>query len=1451
MGLIFVGFLFLLVGLLYPAPVGSSFPITTQTGDQQNPSVIYLPNYRLYFVVWEDWSEITDSDIYGAFFDENGNLCGSEFRIAGTDTDTNYQVTPDVAYAPDLNKILVVWKDNNPNYVKFKEVNLTGFDPTNCTGYALGTTNDIGFNRIAGENLVDRIKPKVAYNVRDHEFIVVWREVRSEDKVLRDNCLTTSFNLLVDDNTFVGYARINANTLGVTSDIIRDPKDDDHARLIRHSAGALQEIFEYEIFNKVSNVDVDCLPTGECLIVFEADRNRVNVQCTCIDTNDNGICDNTETTEVSSSVDNFSGDDDNNHIFVTTLTQFQTSTGLLPRVDSSSEQSTNPRIKADPVSGRFLVVWEDRRDNPQKTKIYSQIITHEGNLYGGNFVISFKDEDGDGNNDLLNVKTANPAVGYDGANNLFFVVWEDERDGTSQQNLNIYGQYVTPEGALQGENYQITTDINNQKFPEVAYNPNQLRFLVVWKDFRNASSSGSDIYGRFFDSIVNQNILILKEDKQTVLYPLIIDFGVIAVNNSDVRTIYIKNNGSNSVDLDCITLTGSGFSIDTALPPQLNNCNDNSLYQLNGGESLELRIRFSPSAENFYEGYIEIKDNLGNVLRKIKLKGEGENNPTPSIEVIESDGVNDGTLNFGDVKSGTVKVESVIIKNTGNVTLTVNAYTDTSEFGIEPIGKLISFNLNPSEQVVLKVIFDATSLKGGTYEGKMYITETSTSATMKTINLKATVIVPANLAITDLQGNPISSLDFGSVKVGSTVQRTIVIKNTSNVPLNVKVTSYDKKFKVGRYDPRTGGIIFSVSQLFTLQPGESQQIVIQFDSANLLGEPILSRGDYTATLFVTTKEGDFRTSIDLKVTLTAPILRVDTDILDFGEVDVGNSKTLSLKIYNDGDANMNITSCGTPPKGFAITQCPTSVAPGGSEELKITFNPQEPGDYTGTIKFETDAGTKEISLKGKGKGAKIELSSNFLDFGLISVGDSKTMVIEVKNTGTEELIINSIDTTNLPDEIKLISVNLPTSIAPGTSLTLTLKFSPSIDQVYRGYFTINSNAFNNPSLDVYVQGIGVPLNVTIEPGVVDFGTVNVGEEKLHGILITNTSEKEIQIIKVSLASDNFVVDIPDLPYTLKPGQSVNIPVTFRPKKEGTFTVNLSILFNFSAQPYIVTLKGSSQVREAKALQFYQNDTSVNVLFFGSVPVKEVKTVTLTIKNFGQSDVNIVRIITKPPFSTLQDHVTIPANSTANINVSFSPLSPGNYNGILQLTDSEGNVYEVGLMGYGTSGKVIVQQGNVSFSEEKVGIPNAVAALKFAITNIPTNTDTVTVRIKFSVPLPEDKKVYKYLGPNDYKEIYPNNTCDGISDVQFSGNTLTFKIKDNSECDLDTTLGRIIDPIVVTKGTPSTSAPVQSLPSLKGSGGGGCSTTENTDYSFLLTVLLLILLRVKHKFSFLL
>jgi hypothetical protein len=159
-------------------------------------------------------------------------------------------------------------------------------------------------------------------------------------------------------------------------------------------------------------------------------------------------------------------------------------------ISPAAGDQVGPSVAFDTISQRFLVVWQDGRNAGTGEDIYGQLINADGSPSEGNFIIS----NAAGNQ-------VAPFVAFDTINQKFLVAWEDSRNaGTGK---DIYGQIINANGSLFGTvsdvNFAISEAVNDQIAPFAACDIVNQRFLVAWRDGRNAGT-GEDIYGQLVNA---------------------------------------------------------------------------------------------------------------------------------------------------------------------------------------------------------------------------------------------------------------------------------------------------------------------------------------------------------------------------------------------------------------------------------------------------------------------------------------------------------------------------------------------------------------------------------------------------------------------------------------------------------------------------------------------------------------------------------------------------------------------------------------------------------------------------------------------------------------------------------------------------------------------------------------------------------------------------------------
>jgi hypothetical protein len=139
-----------------------------------------------------------------------------------------------------------------------------------------------------------------------------------------------------------------------------------------------------------------------------------------------------------------------------------------------------PKAAYNTTTDQYLVIWEDQ--SAEGNDIDGQLVNANGSLHRSELTIS-----------AAKNNQNSPEITYNPAENEYLVVFSDDR--LVEYDQDIYGVLVNADGTIKGEDFLIDNHIDNQSLPVVAYNSQENQYLVVWQDSRNPASS-PDIYAR-------------------------------------------------------------------------------------------------------------------------------------------------------------------------------------------------------------------------------------------------------------------------------------------------------------------------------------------------------------------------------------------------------------------------------------------------------------------------------------------------------------------------------------------------------------------------------------------------------------------------------------------------------------------------------------------------------------------------------------------------------------------------------------------------------------------------------------------------------------------------------------------------------------------------------------------------------------------------------------------
>ncbi|HKQ08650.1 MAG TPA: choice-of-anchor D domain-containing protein [Blastocatellia bacterium] len=198
-----------------------------------------------------------------------------------------------------------------------------------------------------------------------------------------------------------------------------------------------------------------------------------------------------------------------------------------------------------------------------------------------------------------------------------------------------------------------------------------------------------------------------------------------------------------------------------------------------------------------------------------------------------------------------------------------------------------------------------------------------------------------------------TSIEFGSVRGGNTATQKVTITNQGGVDLVITQISNPT-------GPFT--ILSKPATPLTLASGASIELTVQFQppaTGRFAGSFTITSND-PSTPVVTVILGGTGTSTPV------PNLEVSQAVIDFPN---GSSVT-TLELKNTGDADLLLANIQAPtfPFGMSGTPAfPTTLKPGDSLLLTVSFSPTAPGVYTGRLTIvsnDPDSLLTVITLRG-------------------------------------------------------------------------------------------------------------------------------------------------------------------------------------------------------------------------------------------------------------------------------------------------------------------------------------------------------------------------------------------------------------------------------------------------------------------------------------------------------
>ncbi len=445
-------------------------------------------------------------------------------------------------------------------------------------------------------------------------------------------------------------------------------------------------------------------------------------------------------------------------------------------------------------------------------------------------------------------------------------------------------------------------------------------------------------------------------------------------------------------------------------------------------------------------------------------------------------------VNFGNIVLTKTSAPRVVkLKNTGTKALEITSVDlnntalgfEIMSTGAKPCKLGEMFSLPARDFCEIEAKFSALGLN----EKNASIIVKHSGAIEDNVTLDATGILDG---VQKIDTDPKDTLTFSTTTPkGGSSSEEVTIKNIGSADLVVSAISVDGAL----FSVETGAAPDGCTSLTpTITRGSSCKIKVKFSPTDV--------GEATAKLRIRSNDATIpEKTLEVKAQ-AADGLIISPKILNFGDVPAGGSAEQKIIIENKGATAVTINSANSDEAKFSISQrsadCgtafPVSLTTNKKCELTIKVSPVTQGELNGklTITHTDPTSPSVVDLKAHVIAPSVPsltIDPPALNFGLITIGGKKELIVTLGNAGNMQLSVTDIKL----DDADGYTIDYNKGEKPCGSATPTLNknekctfgviFAPEMEQTYDTELVVKSNsAGGDKEINVFAEGTLAQVN---------------------------------------------------------------------------------------------------------------------------------------------------------------------------------------------------------------------------------------------------------------------------------------------------------------------------------------------------------------------------------------
>ncbi|KAJ3256192.1 hypothetical protein HK103_005651 [Boothiomyces macroporosus] len=585
----------------------------------------------------------------------------------------------------------------------------------------------------------------------------------------------------------------------------------------------------------------------------------------------------------------------------------------------------------------------------------------------------------------------------------------------------------------------------------------------------SVTSNDEEIFSFALTGSIGNPELILSNDS--------VDFGLVTKGQLATKKIFINNVGSfeGAWDLDIVSKNESDLS-SFRIDPQAGKTDPT--YKTH------ITITFNPQREGYYLATLKMAWKDGPTV--MSLRGEGGVSKLEFQYHCQEDKDFNG-LDFGNCLIGLQYSKKITVKNIGQIeaNLDVSHPNKNIIILVERINGAII--IAPGNTLTMEVIYTPEQVEK--LRDNLLFTSGLNKAGYQSIAVKGRSILKTWAAS--------GALDFENTPINVEQSRKLIIKNTgtADIPLELKfepiklAASFNLSFKnweIGQPIAPNQEVEITVSICLTKDALVEGKLVVNTE----LIEKASTEFPFQFRYYSTEMALDNQEAINIGRIAAGESMVATRKITNFSNKKIhyrakilnsaGNDEILDWKIDEGGES-------GTlEPNATGIIQAIFQAVKGRGDDLQnaqLIIEKCSDDDQGNWVVFS------QLELQGGVGNPLFVIDTPLLDFGLIAIGDSKTLEAKFSNPGTA-LCVYNITSWDNSDEFTISP--LEGVIKAGETISIKVTFTGIISSDYETNVTLQTSV---GAATFVAKGISEPVAIYQDglPASVEFGEMNIAE----------------------------------------------------------------------------------------------------------------------------------------------------------------------------------------------------------------------------------------------------------------------------------------------------------------------------------------------------------------------